>query len=564
MAGVGSQSIFGPLARAQYSAVLGMRRRMLVNSLRTKAGKFELGAGIFATGFFATVSLGVGTGCGFLAAQITSDHQLIFLPALLWPVFLMWQVVPVMLSTAQESVDFNFLLRFPVNFRTYSLLYLFFGLFDPSSLLGGICMLGIWTGVMVVRPELVIWITFALLLFALFNLLLTRMIFAWIERWLAQRRTREILGIVILFVFLSFQLLNPALRSHSGHSASISRPVLLHTLKIVQSVQVFFPPGLAGDAVAMAAKGRYMAGFGYTCGVALYAAAAGALLAQRLRAEFRGESLGEAPAPALVKRTALRESSPADLEGSPKRRRSWLDGPVGAVLTKEVQCLSRSGVMLFGLVTPVVLIFAMGGPLRADREMPIHFVFPMAIAYGFLPLTRQFCNSLGAEGAGIQLYFLSPTPFRSVMLAKNLLQAALFGVELVLVATIAVFRFGAPPPALAVATFCWVLFALPANLAAGNVLSITLAYRMTLTRLSREQGSVGNGLLSLLIQLLIFVVGIAIYLPLSLINHAILAGPVLLLLAAGSVLVWLRGLANVDRMANRRREALVQTLVRPA
>lgn len=564
MAGLSEQSIFGPLARAQYAAVLVMRRRMLLNSLRTKAGKFELGARIFATGFFWSVCLGVGTGCGVLAAQITSDHQLIFLPALLWPVFLMWQVVPVMLSTAQESVDFNFLLRFPVNFRTYSLLYLFFGLFDPSSLLGGTCLLGIWAGVMVVRPELVIWITSALLLFALFNLLLTRLLFAWIERWLARRRTREILGIVILFVFLSFQLLNPALHSRSGHPPSINRPVLLHTLKIVQSAQALFPPGLAGDAVAMAAKGRYLAGSAFLGAVAFYAAVAGTLLALRLRAEYRGESLGEAPAPALTKRAVVHALSPTEQTSLSPRRPGWLDGAIGAVLIKELQYLSRSGVMLFGLITPLVLVFTMGGQLRSDRSVAIQFVFPIAIAYGFLPLTRQFCNSLGTEGAGIQLYFLSPTTFRSVMLAKNLLQTGLFCLELVLVATIAVFRFGAPPPSLAIATCCWVLFALPANLAAGNVLSITLAYRMTLTRLSREQGSVGNGLLSLLIQLLIFVVGVAVYLPLSLIHHAILAGPVLLLLAAGSVLLWLRGLANVDRMANRRREALMQTLVRAA
>ena len=57
-----------------------------------------------------------------------------------------------MLSTAQESVDFNFLLRFPVSFRSYVLLYLFFGLFDPSSLLGGMCMLGIWVGVVTASP----------------------------------------------------------------------------------------------------------------------------------------------------------------------------------------------------------------------------------------------------------------------------------------------------------------------------------------------------------------------------------------------------------------------------
>ncbi len=173
--------------------------------------------------FSRPFGLAWGIGCGVLAYQITSDRQLIFLPVLLWPVFLMWQVVPVMLSTAQESVDFNFLLRFPVSFRSYLLLYLFFGLFDPSSLLGGMCMVGIWIGVVIASPGLALWITAALALFALFNFLLTRMIFAWIERWLAQRRTREILGIVILFVFLSFQLLTPALHSHSGH-APFDRP----------------------------------------------------------------------------------------------------------------------------------------------------------------------------------------------------------------------------------------------------------------------------------------------------------------------------------------------------
>jgi ABC-2 type transport system permease protein len=314
----------------------------------------------------------------------------------------------------------------------------------------------------------------------------------------------------------------------------------------------------------MASKGRYLTAGAFLGGVAFYAVVAGGLLVLRLRAEFRGESLGEAPGHIHARGRIPRATLQTNTAGSLPSRRRWLDGPVGAVLTKEIQYLSRSGVMLFGLLTPLVLIFAMGGSIHSDQSVPIHFVFPIAIAYGFLPLTRQFCNSLGTEGAGIQIYFLSPTPFRSVMLAKNILQIGLFCLELTLVATIAVFRFGAPPPTLAITTFCWVLFALPANLAAGNFLSIALAYRMTLTRLSREQSSVGNGLMSLLIQLIIFLMGVAVYMPLALTRHAILAAPLLLVLAAGSVLVWLRGLANVDGMANRRREALIGTLVRPA
>ena len=565
--------LLGPLAKAQLAAVLQMRWRMLINSLRSRVGKFELGARIFAAVFFGIVWTGVGVGCGAAAYLIAANHQFKFLPALLWPIFFMWQVVPILLSAAQESVDFNFLLRFPVSFRSYLLLYLSFGVFDPSSMLGAICLLGVWSGIVLSSPQLILWITAALAIFAVFNFLLTRMIFAWLERWLAQRRTREILGVLSFLLLISFQFLNPALHSH-GHA--ISRAATLHTLKVVQKVQQFFPPGMAGDAVAMAASGQSATALTFLSGLLLYAGVVGALLAMRLRAEFRGESFGEAPARAGNKRAIAAAPRRGENIGSRSRQHSWLNGPIAGILVKELRYLSRSGVMLFGLITPLVLIVAMGrgfsssfsgagsGFGRVDGLSPIHFIFPIAIAYGFLPLTRQFCNSLGTEGAGIQLYFLSPTPFRTVMLAKNLLQTGMFCMELVLVAFAAIYRFGAPPQTLAVATFCWVLFALPANLAAGNILSITLAYRMTLTRLAREQGSVGNGLLSLLIQLVIFAVGVAVYIPLTILHHAEFAAPVFLVLAAGSWLLWRRVLSNVDGMVAGRREALMATLVRPA
>jgi ABC-2 type transport system permease protein len=560
-----SVSMLGSLARGQYAAVLRMRWRMQLNALRTRQGKFELGARIFATGFFAVLWLGAGIGCGIIAYQLALNHQLRFLPALLWPLCFLWQVVPVMLSAAQESVEFNFLLRFPVGFRSYALLYLFFGIFDPASMLGGICVLGVWIGTVAATPALAPWITLALALFALFNFLLTRAVFAWIERWLAQRRTREILGLVSFFVFLGFQLFNPALHERHGgrHQSWLKGPALVRAVKVVESVQVAFPPGLAAAAVEKADKGAFGLSLALLGGVAVYAASVGGLLGLRLRGDFRGENFGEAPVAAKAAGRKTRAGLPRDSADSDHRRRGLLDGTVGAVLAKELQCLARSGVMLFGLFAPLVFIFVMGGPVRGEQSPAFPYAFPLAVAYGFLPLTRQFCNSLGTEGAGIQLYFLSPTPFRSVMLAKNLLQTGLLCLELALVAALAAFRFGPPGTVLAVGTFCWVLFALPANLAAGNILSITLAYRMSLARLSREQGSVGNGLLSLVIQLLIFGVGVGVYLPLALVDRAELAGPLLLLLAALSVWAWLRGLANVDGMANRRREALLSTLVRP-
>ncbi len=565
-------SLLSSLARAQYGAVVRMRWRMLQNSLRTGRGKLELGARVFSTVFFGFIWLMVGTGFGFGAYRFVADGNIAFLPLLLWPIFVLWQTLPIMVATAQESVDLGLLLRFPVGFGSYVLLYLFFGVFDLASLFGGIALLGVGIGVVVASPGLFLWTLLALTLFAAFNFLLTRMIFAWIERWLARRRTREILGMAFLAVFLGLQFLNPVLHggfpSHDPetesrriHAHHPDRSGFLRVLRAADAAQRYSPPGLATASLEMAARGRDVRSSLLLGGIVLYAGAAGALLGLRLRAEYRGESLGEAPRLVQARRPARPRQRD---DAAPSATRQLFNGPISGILAKELRYLSRSGVMLFAMFTPLLVIFAMGGSVGSGHGSALRYAFPVAVAYSFLALTRQVCNSLGGEGAGIQLYFLSPTSFRTVMLAKNLLQLGLFCVELALAWSIVVFRFGPPSAQLAIATICWLLFALPAQLAAGNILSITMAYRMTLTRMSREQGAVGNGLLSLLIQMLIFAAGVAVYLPLALTGHADWAAPVFLLMAVAAFLGWLRILANVDRMAANRREALISTLVRAA
>lgn len=553
----------GPLARAQYSAVLHMRWRMLLNSLRSKRGKFELGARIALTLFFCVAGLLVGVLFGFMSWQFAASRHLYRVVGLLWAVLLIWQLLPVMVATAQESPNLSMLLRFPVNFSSYTLLYLALGLFDLASLAGWISLFSIWLGVSLARPALVLWVAMVVVIFAAFNLLLSRMIFAWVDRWLAQRRTREILGFVFLIFFVGLQLLNPAYHPHNaGDRRSMTGPAPMRALKTLEAAQQFLPPGLAARSVYAADSGRRAQAAGLLGGVAGYAAAAGLLLGIRLRAEYRGESLGEAPRATVVRRS----TGSASLAGESRSRspRGLIAGPIGGILTKELRILSRSSVMLFSMFTPLIFLFLFGGTMRADHPSSIQYGLPIGVAYAFLPLTRQVCNSLGGEGAGIQLYFLSPTPLRTVMMAKNLFQLGLFLIELAAASSIVLYRFGRPGPELAMTTFCWLLFAVPANLAAGNILSITMAYRMTMTRLSREQGSVGNGLLSLLIQLLTFATGAAIYLPLAFQGYRALAAPILLLLAVGAVFAWLRVLSNIDRIAFARRESLIAALVRAA
>lgn len=543
---------FSLWARQQYAAVAAMRWQMMRHSLRTKRGNFELGARILTIGFFSLIALGVGIGLGFGAYAIATRHSFRLLAVLFWPVFMLWQLFPVMVASFQEHVDMSAFLRFPMSFSSYMLVTLVFGLSDIATVMGAICLYGIWTGLVVAQPDAVVGITLAILLFAVFNVLLTRMIFAWIDRWLAQRRTREIMGAVFLFLMLSLQLINPLVRHYKGHAP----PVDERTLRTVERAQSFLPPGMTASVIHFSLTGHVTESLPPAGGLVLYGAAAGLLLGLRLRSEYRGENLGEGvpPTSRVKKKTAA---------GSGFR---GVSGPVGAVIEKELRYLSRSGIMLYSLAAPLIMLLILGGGRHGGAGLSFvgRFALPLGAAYSFLGLTRLIYNSLGGEGAGIQLYFTAPTPFRRVMLAKNFVQLALFVAELAVVCGIVHFRFGMPDAEMMTATFCWLLFALPLQLAAGNILSVRMAYRMTLTRMSREEGAAGNGMLSLLIQVVILAVGAAIFLPLSNRGHAGLAAGVFVVLALGSAGLWLRIFSNLDGMAAARREDLIGTLARTA
>ncbi|MGC2162011.1 MAG: hypothetical protein WA634_08900 [Silvibacterium sp.] len=532
-----------------------MRWRMLINSLRTRHGGFEIGARIFMQAFFSLIGLAIGLGLGFLSWHIAKHDSLRLLAALLWPILAIWQVVPITVASFQENADLSIFLRFPLNFASYALFYILFGLFDVSSLIGGIALLGVFIGASIAQPGLIFWIALALGLFAAFNILLTRMIFAWIDRWLAQRKTREVLGVVFLFLILAAQMLNPVFYQHHGHNQEISQATLMRSLHTAERVQDWLPPGLAVNAIYSVQKARPSAVAANLLLLSLFTAVVAAGLGARLRAEYRGEGLSESPS--------------SKVKSAPKRHRRGLfegSGPIAAVMEKEIHYLMRSGVMLYGFLAPLIIVFLFSGRSHFSRAPGFagNYALPLGVAYSFLGLTRFVYNNLGAEGAGIQLYFLSPTPFRKVMLAKNIVHSIIFLVELAVVCIIVGFRVGMPGPQMLAVTFCWLLFAVPVQLAIGNILSITMAYRLNMTRMSREQGAAANSLLSLLVELLAFAVGAAVYLPLKNAGHAGLAMPVLLVLAAGSILFWLRILSNSAAMVQARKETLVATLYKVA
>jgi ABC-2 type transport system permease protein len=573
MAGAGP---LGTLARAQYGALARLRWHMFTNGLRSSKGTFELGARILVYFLYAVLGLGLGLGMSAGAYAIALNQAWEYLPILFWVAFLIWQMIPIMLASFQEQFDLGSILRFPVSFGSFFLLYLVFGLVDISTICGACCCFGIWSGISVARPELLGWTALGLAVFAVFNILLVRAIFAWIDRWLSQRKTREILAAVFLVIALCLQLLNPALY-RSSHGKRPSRDEQAETyrkmggditpwLKTANAVQEWLPPGLAARALTQAAKTQLAPAWGSIGVLGLYLLAAGGVLAARLRAEYRGENLGYAPRRNKASPRRRRVSSPKEIAVRVGNPGWFLDGsgPIAAVMEKELRTLMRSIPQLYVLGAPLLMVFIFGALFRSSASGGHMFALalPLSMAYAMLGFTQLFSNNLGHEGAGIQVIFLSPTPIRTVFLAKNLFHAFLLCLDVLLAGILVSLRLGRQDGAELTATIAWLLFALPVNLAVGNVFSLTMPYRVNPGRLTRQRGSQGNALLSLLVQLGVLGVGAVVFGLCGYLRNLWLATPIFLVLAAGAVSAWMRVLRNTDGMANRRRDSLIETLVK--
>ncbi|MDE3148212.1 MAG: hypothetical protein KGL37_01975 [Acidobacteriota bacterium] len=554
--------VFSRLARAQYAALAAMRWHAFRNGMRSTRGALEAAVSGLNYLLYAFTGLGMAAGLGASSYFLTTNSHLWALPALLWVVFLVWQTTPVAVASFQQQFDLNGLLRFPLGFRPFFVLHLIFGLVDFSTLLGFLGCLGILAGITLARPGLFVWAALALAVFGVFNILLSRAIFAWFDRWLAQRKTREILSALFLVGVLGLQFLNPVVRNHgdSAPPTAATRAETQHRLADADALQRWFPPGVACLAMDRAAKGHAVEALGSIGLLSFYALAAGFLLAVRLRAEHRGESLSDAP----KARKAEKRSTGAPLKASVSLGGSiGGSGPIGAIIEKDLRTVMRSLPLLYMIGAPLLMVIVlaslMGGG-HAARQ--VQMVMPLCVAYALLGFTHLIYNNLGAEGTGIQLLFLSPTPMRTVLLAKNIFHALIFALIALVAGILASLRLGAPDPAWLAATVAWLLFALPAHLAVGNIFSLTMPHRIDLGRIGRQRGAGATGLFGMLVQLAVLGVG-AVTVALCLyFDHLELAAPVLLVLTIPALLTWMRSLANADAVANRHRDELIATLAK--
>jgi ABC-2 type transport system permease protein len=548
--------IFSPEIRGQFSAIARVRWQLFLNSMRTIRGRMEIVARVFTFLVFGMGGIVGSVAIGFTAWYFVYSGRVAWLSLLLWPVFLFWQFVPVMASAFTENVDSSNLLRFPLTFPSYFLIRIAYGSLDPPTLMSSLWLLGIAIGIGWASPLLFVPAAAVLLLFAIFNILLARMLFTWMERWLAQRRAREILGVFFLFMVIGFQFIAPLLRHFANHTQPAVSRVAVQALPMERLT----PPGLAGEIIAHSLRGKYPLALGSFALLCAYTLAVLWLLNLRLRAQYRGENLSEAlartAAPMAKRQIRLGWNIPG------------VSGAVSAVLEKEIHYLSRSGPTLFTLVMPVVvlLIFrfspgktdSAGGLLGHASDL----AFPVGAAYTLLILTNLVYNSFGADAAGIQFYFVSPVHFREILMGKNLTHSFVLVIEMVLVWAGASLLYRPPPWDILLASLTGVFFALVVNLTAGNLLSVYTPKKVDLAALGRQRASQVTALVSLGIQAAVLGLCALAILVARAYHHLWLAAIIFVALAAIAIVIYFLVLNRIDVIALQRREAMITELCR--
>ena len=541
-----------PQSRQQLAAVAGLRWRVFVNSLRTFRGRLELASRIFLSLAFLAGGIGGAIGLGGAAWFLILQGNVEWLGALLWPVFLFWQLFPLMATAFTQNVETSNLLRFPLSYRSYFVIRLAYGSLDPATAVATLWLLGIDIGIGVARPRVLPWATFVLLTFALVNIVLARMLFAWLERWLAQRRTRELLGILFFLFILSFQLIGPLIAVYEHRSIPESR-ILGQKLTNAQRP---LPPGLAAAAIAGTIQNQPATSVVPYVLLGCYGMAFLWLLNFRLRAEYRGASFSE---------SAGRKAQP---HGLPVVRPGWnlpgVPGPVVAVFEKELRYLSRSGPMLFTLIVPLfmLVVFRSSGENEGLFARAPELTFPLGAAYSLLLLTNLSYNNFGAEGSGTQFFFASPVRFRQIVMGKNLAHAAVFALEvgMVWLGTCLLYR----PPSLGVtmATLAGILFVVPIDLAAGNLFSIYSPTRIEAGVFGRQRASLTTVLASFGVRGALFGVGALMLWFSRAYENSWVELLILWLPAAFAFTAYAFALDRVDGIALDHRENLISNLGR--
>jgi ABC-2 type transport system permease protein len=497
-------------------------------------------------------------------------------------IFVLSQLVNLNVGQPGTTFDPTQLIRFPMTTSTYTTMRLFFGVLSPGNVIVLMMSLSAAIGITVASPSLAGWAFVAMALFAAANVLFTRMVFAWVDRWLSTRRAREAMTALIFLVSIGAQALNfmynPAYHNHRVDLKTVRK--MHHAVTVVEPYLRVLPPEIGGESL-VAASGKNAARFAEEnlisvawCGLFL------AVFGLRMRAEYRGENLSDAANAVRAPKTKLAVAHahaangwhgagtsatgvglvPAAAGFVPAASRPM--DVVRAVAAKELLYLRRNTGLFYGLIMPLVMVMVFAGRWTGPMSKHGPLIFLWALAYGLLGVFPMSFNSFGLEGTGAQTYFFAPVRLREVMIGKNLLCAGVALVETVAIVGVLSYSAGPPPLVFLAGALLWMVTALLLELTVGNYMSIRSPKRVESGRTAQKQTRAASAFLSMGILLGAGAVGGGVTFLAGLGGMTWMVPIVFAGTAAAAAWIYLTNLNKVDAYAWVHRDALFEELQR--
>ncbi|ADV81263.1 hypothetical protein [Terriglobus saanensis] len=536
------------LAREQYRALAEMRWTLFVRGLRDVDNRILLVVRILFRLLMFGVAVGMAVGAGFgIYYGLTLPRPELVLHTFWW-IFGVWQMYVLVRSSLSHGVGRN-LLRFPMRFRTYATLWMLSGLTDTPTLLGAFICLGAACGASF--ANIPAWA--ALVgpgLFFCVNVLLSRMLFLWSERLMANRRTREFVLILFSMIGLLPQLF---IRSHNNLLRHIPVPPFL--VRLLE----WMPPAFAARSIAsgVEALSRGIAIL-WLAGLSLVFTA---FIGQRLRREYRGEDLHESAASIARPEKRIQRTFRAAPESM--RDTKSVSIPL-AVFGIEFAKLRHSGQAIYQMLSPLLLIVLFGWRMASHSP---GWLLPGGVIYLSMDLAGRTFNCFGTDGPGVQIYRLAPLSMRSVFLGKNLYAVCIFAVQSVLLLGMAVFA-GHMELRLSIYALAFAIFAVAVDLIVGNQLSLRSPRRADLTRATlqaaraQRRAATGGGWRALLTIFGVPLLGIAVAAAGFALHQPLLAPALMTLLAVAAAFFYWKSLERLDDFDPVRMERALTALVK--
>ena len=537
----------------QVRLVAGLRWRMLRNGLRKESRRLDLIGLIFAGIFSAFLVVGLSFGFFAGAYNFLSLGRSGWMSLLFWGIFVFWQFFPMVAAGFGAGFEFRTLLRFPLNLSSFYIISLAYGLADFSALACICWLVSMTLGATAAKPAVLPAMLLVVALFVWLNVTLERLVGSWLERLFSRRRTRELFFALFILSMVSLNLIEPVTRRYG----SILRPLGQRLLPYLS----WFPPSLAGKAVASAAQAHF-GGVLLTCaGLLVYAAVFSGFLWMRYAKQHRGEELSETAAPARAASRAV-----AKTDDAPDHL-SALSPQVAAVVRKEFRYLTRNSFAFFSLIMPpiMVLIFSsMFSGRHPTTQHPVspEMLFPGIMAYLVLILVAPAYNCFAFEGRGIQTYFMVPLRFREIFLGKNLLLLSVLAVEMGLSLGMLAWRLGLPSLPVFAATLTAIVFAVIGQLSLANWSSLNFPRKLEFGQMRGQRQSGMAVLIAFAAQFLFGGVCAVILFAGRWTENRWLPAEAFTLLAAAAVGGYFASLDALSRVAEKKKETLIEALCR--